>query len=59
MSQDVRPQEARWTSLAISKETRDLLRDLKRRDFGAEETWDHFLRRVAGLPESMRAGVPA
>lgn len=59
MSKDVSPPEGRWTSLVVSKETRDLLRDLKKRDFGAEETWDHFLRRIARLPELEQVGVPA
>jgi len=51
MSKVVAREEGRWTALVCSKETRDLLRDLKKKDFGAEETWDHFLRRIVGLPQ--------
>ena len=58
MSKVAKPLEGQWTTLVVNKETRDRLRDLKKRDFGAEETWDHFLRRVAGLPEFPRAEVP-
>jgi hypothetical protein len=59
MSKVAKPLEGQWTTLVVNKETRDLLRDLKKRDFGAEETWDHFLRRIAGLPELDGSGVPS
>jgi hypothetical protein len=57
MSKVVKRGDGRWTALVCSKETRDLLRGLKKKDFGAEETWDHFLRRIAGLPDLPRGEV--
>ena len=59
MSKVATSPDGRWTSLVVSRETRDLLRGLKKRDFGAEETWDHFLRRIARLPDSERREVAA
>ena len=39
------------TTLPLSRLTAEELGRLKQRAFGAEETWDHLLRRLAALPE--------
>ncbi|HEV2449674.1 MAG TPA: hypothetical protein VGU43_04595 [Thermoplasmata archaeon] len=51
---------AQNTTIRLRRETVEELRPLKQKGFGAEETWDHFIRRVTGLPElELSDGVPA
>ena len=39
------------TTIPVRPATVEELRPLKRKDFGAEESWDHLIRRLAGLAE--------
>jgi hypothetical protein len=53
-------QERRRTSIQLDASTVEELKSLKQKGFGAEESFDHLIRRLVGLPElDPPEGVPA